>query len=186
MRTSFPALGPASSPRGISTLRRRRTRFFRDTRGGVFAETVIMMPVFVTLFWLLFYMHGNFKKAVDVAASRRAAAWNHALNGCPSALNTATIRSSSAPINAVFRGIGAVDSIIRRVPGLGSSFPGLYPRTTRYTSTTAYGNIDSTGSAATRNVTSNMELMCNERKRALSLTRSFNGALNRIPSPQGL
>ncbi|HJL17696.1 MAG TPA: hypothetical protein RMH99_18675 [Sandaracinaceae bacterium LLY-WYZ-13_1] len=64
-------------------LRRRGfLAWLRDVAGNATTETVIMIPVFVGIWGGIWYTHGRYRKAQNMAQFTRAHAWAHAYAGC--------------------------------------------------------------------------------------------------------
>jgi hypothetical protein len=64
-------------------LRRRGVlAWLRDVAGNATTETVIMIPVFVAIWGGIWYTHGRYRKAQNMAQFTRAHVWAHAWSGC--------------------------------------------------------------------------------------------------------
>jgi hypothetical protein len=50
--------------------------------GHATTETVIMIPVFVAIWGGIWYTHGRYRKAINMAQFTRAHTWQHAYEGC--------------------------------------------------------------------------------------------------------
>lgn len=50
--------------------------------GHATTETVIMIPVFVAIWGGIWYTHGRYRKAINMAQFTRAHVWAHAFEGC--------------------------------------------------------------------------------------------------------
>lgn len=59
--------------------------WLRDVAGHATTETVIMIPVFVAIWGGIWYTHGRYRKAVNMAQFTRAHVWAHAYSGCDGA-----------------------------------------------------------------------------------------------------
>lgn len=72
---------PAQKP--SKKLRRRGwLGWLRDVAGHATTETVIMIPVFVAIWGGIWYTHGRYRKAINMAQFTRAHTWQHAFEGC--------------------------------------------------------------------------------------------------------
>lgn len=75
----LPARG---GPRGKKLRRTGFLGWLRDVAGHATTETVIMMPVFIAIWGGIWYTHGRYRKAVNMAQFTRGHVWAHAFNGC--------------------------------------------------------------------------------------------------------
>lgn len=79
---------PAPTPRGRKLaapqrgLLARARAFLRDTVGHATTETVIMVPVLVAIWGGIYYTHGRYEAALDMANFTRSHLWIHAYSGC--------------------------------------------------------------------------------------------------------
>lgn len=56
--------------------------WLRDVAGHATTETVIMIPVFIAIWGGIWYTHGRYRKAIQMAQFTRAHTWAHAFEGC--------------------------------------------------------------------------------------------------------
>jgi hypothetical protein len=56
--------------------------WMRSTLGNATTETVIMIPVFVVIWGGIWYTHGRYRKAINMAQFTRAHVWAHAFEAC--------------------------------------------------------------------------------------------------------
>ncbi|UJR82148.1 TadE/TadG family type IV pilus assembly protein [Sandaracinus amylolyticus] len=66
----------------MTTSTRRARSLLRDTRGAAYAEVVLMMPVFISLFAGIGFFHHFYMARMDAAAEARRCAWAYANGGC--------------------------------------------------------------------------------------------------------
>ncbi len=145
-----------------ATKKLRRPGLFgwlRDVAGNATTETVIMIPVFIAIWGGIWYTHGRYRKAIQMAQFTRAHTWQHAFNGCqgtPPGHTTIGAHSSSSD---GFIG-GAVDLIVGSglIPGF--QFDEIEGR--RHTSIERPRVLGS-GSA---NMGYNVVMLCNEHTQA--------------------
>lgn len=72
---------PARTP--TKKLKRRGLfGWLRDVAGHATTETVIMIPVFIAIWGGIWYTHGRYRKAINMAQYARAHTWQHAFEGC--------------------------------------------------------------------------------------------------------
>lgn len=73
----------ATQPIASKKLRKRGLfGWLRSTLGHATTETVIMIPVFVAIWGGIWYTHGRYRKAINMAQFNRAHSWQHAFNAC--------------------------------------------------------------------------------------------------------
>jgi hypothetical protein len=56
--------------------------WLRDVAGTATVETVIMIPVFIAIWGGIWYTHGRYRKAIQMAQFTRAHTWQHAFDSC--------------------------------------------------------------------------------------------------------
>ncbi len=73
----------AAKPTTTKKLKRRGLfGWLRDVAGHATTETVIMIPVFIAIWGGIWYTHGRYRKAINMAQFTRAHTWQHAFSGC--------------------------------------------------------------------------------------------------------
>lgn len=60
----------------------RPTTLFRDTRGAVMAEGVVVLPVFVITLAAILYFHHLYVAKLERNMKARSCAWTYAVHGC--------------------------------------------------------------------------------------------------------
>lgn len=60
----------------------RRARSKKRTKGSASIEIMVMLPVFIVLFFGVFYLHRAAQSELAVRQEARACAWQFALSGC--------------------------------------------------------------------------------------------------------
>ncbi len=66
--------------------RARKTRRMRRMQGSASVEIVVMLPVFISLFAGVLWLHRSGSAVQSAGAMARGCAWAHALQGCPDTL----------------------------------------------------------------------------------------------------
>lgn len=106
-----------------------RSRFLRallgDTRGAVFAESVIMIPFFLIILGSVTYVHDSYRARIVVFQQTKGCAWDYANRGCT---GTAACQVTD---QGAFGG-GEVMATIQRVPVIGTLLDQLFGRRVKY------------------------------------------------------
>jgi hypothetical protein len=90
--------------------RRRPRSLLRDTRGSIFVEALIFIPLLALLWTLLNYEYGINKTGMTTQERARTCAWQHASRGC----------TGSPPPGCNVSFAGKVDDIELRALSLGA------------------------------------------------------------------
>ncbi|MBX3251466.1 MAG: hypothetical protein KF901_30085 [Myxococcales bacterium] len=104
-----------------SLRRRPRQSLLRNERGGMYAEAVIMLPVFILVWSLINFVNQGYRRALTVGTQTRGAGWANVMGQCqddvasPVARETASTMYSGllTTLSAAVRG-GA--SVVRYQP----------------------------------------------------------------------
>lgn len=62
--------------------RDERASFLRDQRGGMYAEAVIVLPVFVLVWSLIAFVNQGYRRTLQVGTETRGAGWTHVMGQC--------------------------------------------------------------------------------------------------------
>ena len=60
----------------------KRQSLVRDERGGMYAEAVIILPVFVLVWSLIAFVNQGYRNTLRVGTETRGAGWAHAIGQC--------------------------------------------------------------------------------------------------------
>lgn len=97
--------------------RRRLRNLLRDERGTATTETVIMLPFFILVWGLIFYVFDYFHSRIEHQMWTRRHAWRHAYTGCES---DGSYGRTSMDETGGFDGegfVGHVDDVLSVLPG---------------------------------------------------------------------
>jgi hypothetical protein len=176
-----------------ATHTRPRT-LLRDTRGAAYTETVLMMPVLISIFAGIGVFHAAYRGRMDAAEDARRCVWEYANGGCttpPPGCEAIVGGSSASPLSDpavdghardANQALGDMSRIIP-VPGLGGLLESILGTTTTARASRQI-QMPAWLGGATRTESASETVVCNERPRELEdlIRDAFCAA---VPGPAG-
>lgn len=154
----------------------RRT-LLRDTRGAAYTETVLMMPVLISIFAGIGVFHAMYRGRMDAAEDARRCVWEYANGGCttpPPGCEGIVGGSSATPLSDpavdghtrdANQALSEMNSVIP-VPGLSGIVESILGTTTTARASRQVQMPRWLG-GATRTESASETVVCNERPREL-------------------
>ena len=151
-----------------------RASLLRDTRGSIFIEAVIFIPLLALIWVLVNYEYRINKTGMATQEAARTCAWQYATRGCtggpPPGCDIAdTGRLDDSAIRAL--AFGAFETISAYLPFLVSSLESLHGDEIRATHEAAVDRPKVLG--GTRHTRGSHAMLCNTRTRAWELPAVF-------------
>lgn len=105
---------PRRSKRPLVLRKRGCISLLRDIVGHATTETVIMIPLLVAIWGGIWYTHGRYRKAINMAQFTRAHIWQHAFASCEGSPPGSTRISTGG-----FSGDGFIGGVTELIVGSG-------------------------------------------------------------------
>lgn len=140
----------------MKTSKQRVTRnsLFKDSRGAVFAESVIMLPFFILILQGYTFVHSTYRTRIVVFQQTKACAWDYANRGCTGAAASCRVQDQG-PLGA-----GEGIASLRTAPVIGPLMTTLFGTRAKYTKTQTINRPAFFG-GGTFDVTGEQVLACN-------------------------